>query len=446
MTTKFLTKAEPSAQTAVTASAIWQPYTQMKLSPPPPMVRRAYDVFIELQDGRKIVDCISSWWVNVHGHGNRRIAEAIYRQALELEQVSLGPFTHEPAEKLAQQLIKLLPPELCHVFYSDNGATSVEVALKMAYQYWSNKGEPRSRFIAFESGYHGDTIGAMSIGQGCGLWKKFEPILFDADLVPFPATFEGDETAAAQEKASLEAFMHLVESNGDAYAAVVIEPLVQGFGGMRMCRPQFLSQLRSVCSDHNILLIYDEVMTGFGRTGDWFACTKSATVPDIICFSKGISGGFLPLAATVATEKIFAEFFSDDVQKTLVHAHSYGGNPLACAAALASLEIFHANPGCFENMEVEHRRLADRYLKNCKHLTNLRFCGTIMAVDITADSGATYFDSLDREGIELKQQFLDRGFLIRPIGNTIYLMPPYCITADILESAYVAIRETIDEL
>ena len=427
------------SQLDLAASPIWRPFTQMQTALAPLPVKSGRGVYLELEDGRQIMDCISSWWVNIHGHGEPTIAKAIAEQALTLEHVIFAGFTHEPGEVFAQRLLKKTPKHFKRLFYSDNGSTAVEVALKIAYQYWTNRGQKtRQRFIGFDGGYHGDTIGAMSIGGSSGFWGTFKDLMFDLDTVPFPCTFADDNAAEEKERATLDAIETLLQANVNNYAAIFIEPLVQGAGGMRMCRPQFLLQLQNLALEHDVLIIYDEVMTGFGRTGDWFACAKAGTEPDIICLSKGITGGFLPLAVTLTTEKVFAEFLSVDSSKTFFHGHSYTANPIACAAANASLTLLESNATSFQELESKHRNLAARYLQGHPMLTRLRFCGTIAAFDVATSEGTNYFDNI---GQKLKHEFLQRGFLIRPLGNTVYLMPPYCITSEQLESAYVVIRD-----
>lgn len=415
----------------------------MKTEAAPPLVVRGKDAWLELEDGRSVLDCISSWWVTLHGHGNETIAKAIYEQALKLEQVIFAGFTHEPAETLAQRLLEHLPTNLKRVFFSDNGSTAVEVALKMSLQYWSNRGQTsRHKFIGFEHGYHGDTVGAMSIGGTSKFFQPYASFLFPIDTVPFPETWQGDDGVQDKEQSSIAALESLLV-NGDHYAGIFIEPLVQGAGGMRMCRPEFLQTLEKCAKQHGLLIIYDEVMTGFGRTGDWFACIKAHTSPDIICLSKGISAGFLPLALTIASDEIYESFLGDDLQKALFHSHSYMGNPLACAAANASLTLLEESPQRFSSMESLHQELIDKWIKTAPNLERARTCGTIAAFDLTIDSNPGYYNTISRE---LRKSFLERGFLMRPLGNTIYLLPPYCITARELESAYQAIHEIVTSL
>jgi len=406
-------------------------------------VKRGNGAYLELEDGRRLVDCISSWWVTLHGHAQPEIARAIYEQAQVLEQVIFAGFTHQPAEDLADALLQRLPENLKHIFFSDNGSTAVEVSLKMAFQYWRNRGEKRSKFMAFEGGYHGDTVGAMSIGRGSPFWNKFEPLLFSIDVVPYPATFEADPSVEEKEQLSLGAIENLLRNNAGDYAAICIEPLVQGAAGMRCCRPEFLQALRKLASKHDVLLIFDEVMTGFGRTGDFFASTKSGVAPDLICLSKGITGGFLPLSVTVCSSEIFERFLSSESDKTFYHGHSYTANPIACAAAVCSWRLLNQNRHLFADMELSHRRLAAEKLGDHRLLKNQRFCGTIFAAEVVAGESDGYFNEV---ALIMKRRFIEKGFLIRPLGNTIYLMPPYCIDAQCLASVYEAISEVLNEL
>lgn len=424
------------------SSPIWQPFTQMKTSPPPLKVLKGQGVMLELEDGRQIVDCISSWWVTIHGHSHPALANALYQQAQQLEHVIFAGFTHEPAEQLARKLLTHLPESLTRVFFSDNGSTAVEVALKMAYQYWYNQGETqRTSFISFEGGYHGDTLGAMSIGGSSAWWQTFRTLMFPTDVVPFPATFDDDPNVEAREAQTLEKLAHLLKQHRDRYAGIFIEPLVQGAAGMRMCRPQFLQALSALALESGVLLIYDEVMTGFGRTGDLFACLKSATTPDILCLSKGLSGGCLPLAVTLAKEDIYSAFYSDDINKAFFHSHSYTGNPLACATGLASLELLEQNSESFRAMEHLHRCYLEKWLRDHPKVEQVRTCGTIAAMEVKTDDQSGYYNAI---GPILRARFLEEGFLLRPLGNTLYLMPPYCITPSELESIYQAIRRVLD--
>ncbi|MBY0358664.1 MAG: adenosylmethionine--8-amino-7-oxononanoate transaminase [Candidatus Obscuribacterales bacterium] len=426
------------------SGSIWHPFTQMKTAPPPLPVKSGSGIYLELEDGRRLIDCISSWWVNIHGHAHPAIAKAIYDQALILEQVIFAGFTHEPAEKLASGLLEILPDKLNHIFFSDNGSTSVEVALKLACQFWqNNSGSLRPRFIGFEGGYHGDTAGAMSIGSSSPFWEPFRPLMFAIDTVPYPATWDGDLDVETKENESLSALSKLLETDKGQHAAICIEPLVQGAGGMRMCRIEFLQKLEQFAKDNDLLLIFDEVMTGFGRTGDYFACLKAKVTPDLICLSKGITGGFLPLSVTVCNERIFQAFLSEDHSKTFFHGHSYTANPLACAAAIASLQLLQENKKTFAAMESLHKKLFIEHLAGQAFITNVRFCGTIFAAELNLPGQDGYFHEV---GPALRQKFVEQGLLIRPLGNTIYLMPPYCIDTQALATVYATIRQVLDSL
>jgi adenosylmethionine---8-amino-7-oxononanoate aminotransferase len=311
----------------------------------------------------------------------------------------------------------------------------------MAYQYWANQGQPRTTFLAFEGAYHGDTFGAMAVGARSLFTQAFTPLLFDVTFIPYPATHLQDDSAEQREQAILEQLQQTLAQQPEGYAGIIIEPLVQGSGGMQMCRPQFLQRLQQIAKAHNTLLIFDEVMTGFGRTGDWFACTKAQVAPDIICLSKGITGGFLPLAVTVCTETLYDAFYSDDPQKTLYHGHSYAANPLGCAAALASLDLMVEHEAAFNQMEAQHKAHLAK-LDNHPRLKNLRVTGTIAAMDlITENSG--YLNQLS---LEIRKRAIAQGLLLRPLGNVLYIMPPYCITEDELAFIYQGITTILDTL
>ena len=420
---------------------VWSPFTQMKAAVPTLSVRSGSGAVLELEDGRCLLDCISSWWVTLHGHGQPEIAAAIAAQAQALEQVLAAGFTHRPAEQLAQRLVERLPGPLQWVFYSDDGSTAVEVALKLAYQFWRNKGEQsRRRFLRFEGAYHGDTLGAMSLGERSLFTSAFADLLFPAAAVPFPATWHGDGDVQIKEAQALEHLQQLLAMHPGEYAAMVLEPLVQGAGGMRMCRPQFLVAVQRVLREHDVLAIYDEVLTGFGRTGALFACEKAATEPDIICLAKGLTGGFLPLAATVCSERVFDAFYSDDPAKAFYHGHSYTANPLGCAAALASLDLLAS--ARYRSLADWQQEQVDRLLGH-KKLGRARVCGTIAAVDVLVGGDEGY---LHRVGPLLREQFLARGFLLRPLGNTVYILPPYCMDRTQLTSVYDTLLELLGEL
>ncbi len=417
---------------------IWHPFTQAQTAEPAIPVTHAKGAELFIEDGRVFLDLISSWWVTLHGHAQPEIAAAIAEQAHRLEQVIFAGFTHPPAAELAARIAAKLPGDLERVFFSDDGSTAVEVALKIARQYWYNRGETaRRRFLAFDGGYHGDTVGAMSAGAGSGFFAPFEDMMFDVGALPYPETWDGDAQVEAKEAASLAALDAIIDAHGEEIAALIIEPLVQGAGGMRMCRPEFLRALRAKLTAADILLIFDEVMVGFGRTGATFACEKSSVTPDLICLSKGLTGGFLPLSLTVCRGEIFNEFLGDEFDRAFAHGHSFTANPLGCAAALASLDLLE-QPGTTENwarIENCHRdRLA--HLATLSRIERTRVTGTIAALDFAAGQGG-YRSAI---GPKLKSFFFERELLLRPLGNVVYLLPPYCITNDQLDRAYDAIE------
>lgn len=419
---------------------IWHPFTILKGSPEPSKVIFGKGAYLTLEDGRRVLDCISSWWVNLHGHGNPVIAKAIYEQAQKLEHVIFAGFTHDPAEKLAEKITSKLPKNLNRIFYSDNGSTAIEVALKASYQYWQNIGEHRTTFICFDGAYHGDTLGAMSVGErGNFFADTFNDLMFDVEVIPFPETWNGDLDRATKEDAVIEKLEELLNVNPTKYAGIIMEPLIQGAGGMRMCSEEFVQKIHWVNRQFNVLLIFDEVMTGFGRTGDYFACLKAQVEPDIICLSKGITGGFTPLAATVCSDHIYSMFNTDDPFKTFWHAHSYTGNPIGCAAGIASWDLLVNNEDKFKNIEHVHLKNMDKLTAHPR-LKNFRVKGTIAAVDIANDEEDGYFNSI---ATYIKKECLNLGYLFRPLGNTFYLMPPYCVSDDEIDGMYTALEQLI---
>lgn len=423
---------------------IWHPLTQEKTVDLNIAISSAKGAYLYDENNKRYIDLISSWWVNLHGHAHPKIAESIYKQALKLEQVIFAGFTHNPAIELCERLSYLLPSELSKFFFSDNGSTSVEVALKMVYQYWRNKGEDnRKIFLSFEGGYHGDTFGAMSVGHTSGFSGPFKDLLFNVEFMPYPYTWQGDEQTEEKEDKALKKIMSYLASNHERIAAFILEPLVQGASGMRMCRPIFLQRLIDCLREYNILIIFDEVMTGFYRIGEMFALNLIKRTPDIICLSKGLTGGFLPLALTVASKEVYNAFLSDDFYKALTHSHSYTANPLGCAAALASLEILQ-EVKTLEQVKLisnVHSQCLNKLAKVIPQVTAIRSVGTISAFNL-----GNNITSYSYSNIELKRKFLSKGLLIRPLGNTIYLMPPYCIEAEELAWVYNEIGDIIREL
>lgn len=420
---------------------VWHPFTQAQTAPDPIPITSAKGIRLYAEDGREFLDLISSWWVNLHGHAHPTIAAAIAKQAHTLEQVIFAGFTHQPAAQLAHELVQCLPAGLTRVFFSDDGSTAVEVALKMALQYWRNQGEAqRTRFLAFEGGYHGDTVGAMSVGRGSDFFSTYGSLLFEVGLLPYPQTWDGDTDVVSKEQAALAVLDAYLAQHGETLAGVIIEPLVQGAAGMRMCRPEFLQQLAAKLRAAGILLIFDEVMTGFGRTGAMFAAIKAQVMPDLICLSKGLTAGFLPMSVTVASEAIYAAFLGENFDRALIHGHSFTANPLGCAAALASLQVFEDEQTLAKLPQIEawHRQgLAQ--LAGHPAVQHVRVTGTIAAFDVvTTDAGYT-----SAVGAQLKAFFHERGLLLRPLGNVVYLLPPYCVTQDELALAYQAIGEAL---
>lgn len=425
-------------------AVLWHPYTQHKIAATPLPVTSGKGAYLYDENGKRYLDLISSWWVNLHGHAQPDIAKAIYEQAMQLEHVIFAGFTHEPAVKLAENILALLPAEFSKVFYSDNGSTAVEVALKMAHQYWRNHGETnRRRFLAFEGSYHGDTFGAMAVGKGCGFFGHYTDLFFEVDLLPYPAVAKNDANAEKIEQQVLAKISDHLDLYGKETSSLIIEPLVQGVAGMRMCTPRFLRNLEKLVHSHGILIIYDEVMTGFGRTGNYFSCLQAETTPDIICVSKGITGGFLPLAATICNEKIYQAFLGETMGSALIHGHSYAANPIGCAAALASLELLkspetQAQIALIEKINKEE--LAR--MSEMGAVENARYCGTIAAFNFKCTEGYG-----SKRGYEIQNNFLEQGLLMRPLGNVFYFIPPYCITEEELRGAYdVAIHELQGEI
>ncbi len=414
-------------------SYVWHPYTQAKTAPLPIAIVRGKGVYLYTEDGRRLLDGISSWWVNIHGHSHPRINQALYGQAQKLEHVIFAGFTHEPAVKLAEQLLEILPLGLKRVFYSDNGSTAVEVALKMAYQYWQNReGRERRTFLAMKHAYHGDTFGAMSSSDRSPFTAPYQKLLFEVDRVEPPYCYRcplGLEPSSCKVDC-LKLLEERLSLRADDVAAVIVEPMVQGAGGMIIWPAEYLKGVRELCDRYDTLLIADEVFTGFGRTGKMFACEHAGISPDIICLSKGLTAGYLPLAVTAATEEIFDAFYSDDRARTFFHGHSYTANPLSCAVALESLAIFR------EDQVLERIYRLQEQLKVCfdrlrdfAHVGDVRLLGAIAVVELVRDRATKEASGyLDRVGPLLYQKALERGLLLRPLGNVLYFLPPYVIT------------------
>lgn len=410
----------------VSGSPVWHPFTQHAIAPAPISVSRAEGARLWSTDGRAIIDAISSWWVVTHGHCHPHIMAAIRDQADKLDQVIFAGFTHEPAERLARALIELTPSGLTRVFFSDSGSTAVEVALKMALGHFHNLGQKRTRILALEHAYHGDTVGTMAAGARGVFNAAYHPLLYDVTRIPFPA--------AGLEQATFDAIDDVCRK-GDV-AALIIEPLILGAGGMLIYSATALAEMARIARHHGALVIADEVMTGWGRTGTLFACEQADLTPDLLCTAKGLTGGAIPLAATLASEEIFASHYSTDRARTFFHSSSYTANPIACAAALANIEIWRDEP-VMERIaalcELQQRHLAT--LGNNERFAKLRRIGTIAALDIEVSDGG-YLAGI---GPALQREALARDVLLRPLGNTVYVMPPYCISSDDLDQVYRAL-------
>ena len=410
-------------------AVIWHPYTPMKLRPNALGIVRGEGVHLYDEHGKAYIDAVSSWWVNLHGHSHPQIAQAIYQQAQKLAHCMFANLTHEPAVQLAERLLAITPGEMRHVFYSDNGSCATEIAIKMALQAFTNRAQPRRTIVALADGYHGDTFGAMS-ASGRGLFTEpFDDKLFNVAFIPAPTRERAAESLAALQK---------ILANGDV-AALIVEPLVQGAAGMQMHNADALSQLFAAAKAAGAYVIADEVMTGFGRTGTLFACNQLSVAPDMICLSKGLTGGTLPMAVTLCTDAVYDAFYSDDVRHALYHGHSYTANPIACAAALASLDLLLTDECAQARAMIAdaHHAFADEMTTHAK-IENVRTCGTILAMTIRTSSGSHY---LSQERDRIYHYFLNRGVLLRPIGNVLYLIPPYCISAAQLQQIYAHIRD-----
>jgi adenosylmethionine---8-amino-7-oxononanoate aminotransferase len=422
---------------------LWHPFTHEGADPAPLLIRRGRGVFLETQDGRRILDAISSWWVNLHGHSHPAIAAAIAEQAARLEHVLFAGFSHEPAEELAARLGKIVPAPLGHVFFSDDGSTAVEVALKMAIQFWKNCDKPdKCRIVALENAYHGDTAGAMSVSDNSPFTAAFDslrlPVLrtHSASCAHCPVNL----TRATCHIECLEKLELMLAERSHEIAAVIVEPLLQGAGGMIVHPEEFLSGIRRLTAAHDVLLIADEVLTGFGRTGKMFACERAGIAPDFMCVAKGLTGGFLPLAATLTTDRVHNAFTGADRGRTFFHGHSYTANPIACAAANANLHIFDTEP-VFESIAAIEKVHAERLPAFATHpvVQDVRHIGSVAAIELKVPD-AGYLSTLRPR---LYEFYLNRGVLLRPLGNVVYILPPYVITPGQLSDVYDVIRDSL---
>ena len=411
-------------------AVIWHPYTQMQQAAPPIPIVKGEGAYLIDENGKKYLDAISSWWVNIHGHAHPYIAEKVAAQLRILEHSIFAGFTHPTAVELAERLLTIIPENQAKVFYSDNGSTAVEVALKMCFQYWTNIGKPRPKVLAFQNSYHGDTFGAMAVSARSAFTTPFEKLLFDVDFIDLPN----------QQNISL--LKSQISDLKSELAAFIFEPLVQGAGGMLMYEAEFLDELLQHCRQEGILTIADEVMTGFGRTGKLFACQHLISQPDVMCFSKGLTGGTMALGVTTCSQEIYNAFLSTDKLKTLFHGHSFTANPVACSAALASLDLL-LQPETLENMtriSAQHQLFSKRVLDHPR-LKEVRQTGTILALEWNTAEETSYFHNLRDQ---LYNFFLDEGIILRPLGNIIYILPPYCISNKELKYIYDKIETALN--
>jgi adenosylmethionine-8-amino-7-oxononanoate aminotransferase len=414
---------------------IWHPYTSLGSGDSPILIEKAEGIYLHTNDGRKIIDAISSWWVNLHGHSHPFIAKAVAEQAQTLEHVIFAGFTHKPAIQLSKNLLEILPHNQAKIFFSDDGSTAVEVALKMAFQFWRNQGiTNKKKVIAIRGAYHGDTFGAMSVGERGAFTAAFTPYLFDVVFIDFP-TAEKQSQVLFQFKKLLEA--------GDI-GVFIFEPLVQGAAGMRMYGAEFLDTLIQVAQAAEVICIADEVFTGFGRTGKNFASDYLSHKPDILCLSKGITGGTMPLGVTSCSERIVSAYDSDEKDKTFFHGHSFTANPIACAAANASFELLiHENCQTqIKKIESQHQRFLEK-IKSLQVAREARCIGTILAIELNTHEETSYFNEVRKK---ISSFFLGRNILLRPLGNVIYLLPPYVIQEHELDQIYNCIEEFLLEM
>jgi len=415
---------------------VWHPYTDAEVYGTPIPIVSAQGTYLVDENGKKYIDAISSWWTTIHGHSHPHIVQKISEQLKKLDHVIFSGFTHAPAVLLAEKLLNKLPSNQTKIFYSDNGSTAVEVALKMAFQYWYNKGETRNKVLAFKNSYHGDTFGAMAVSSRSSFTKPFNDLLFDVLYIETPT--RGNETKALEElRLQLAKFKNQISS-------FIFEPLIQGTAGMVMYEPAVLDEMLTICKENSVLAIADEVMTGFGRTGKFFATDYLYNKPDLFCLSKGLTGGTMAMGVTSCTQNLFNAFYGNDNSKLFFHGHSYTGNPITCSAALASLELFEQHD-IFSNIN----RIADLHaifvqrISTHAKINEARSKGTILAIDIRTDATSSYFNNIRLKAYRF---FIAKGIVMRPLGNIIYVLPPYCISTDDLKYIYSSIEEFLNTL
>lgn len=414
--------------------AVWHPFTQIKIAPEPVAIVKGEGAYFYDDTGKRYIDAIASWWVNIHGHCHPYLSAKISAQLQRLEHAIFSGFTHEPAIELAERLLKRLPSNQSKIFYSDNGSTAVEVALKMAFQYWNNRNADKIKVIALENAYHGDTFGGMSVGARNAFNLPFSKLLFEVERIAVPVKGKEEETIR-----QLQAVL-----KKEDIAAFIFEPLIQGAGGMVMYSAEVLDELITLCSSKQVITIADEVMTGFGRTGKFFASDYLRHKPDIICMSKGITGGVMPLGVTSCAQFIYDAFLSDDKMKTFFHGHSYTANPTACSAALASMDLFD-QPETFQQIEritFQHEQFFQK-IKSHQSLIEVRQLGTILAFEIKTKEHTHYLNSLAEY---ISSFFMERGIILRPLGNIVYVLPPYCISNEDLHYIYKAIEQFLNTI
>ncbi|HEX8576925.1 MAG TPA: adenosylmethionine--8-amino-7-oxononanoate transaminase [Flavobacterium sp.] len=411
---------------------LWHPYTQHKTSRLPIAIKRGKDALLWDENGKEYIDAIASWWVNPFGHANTFIADAVYKQLTTLEHVLFGGFTHEPAIVLSEKLIKILPDNQKKLFFSDNGSTAVEVAIKVALQYFYNKGEKKTTIISFEDAFHGDTFAAMA-ASGISLYTQaFKGMFIDVVRIPVPVK--------GREQESYDALRNTIKNY--KVAGFIFEPLVQGAAGMVMYTPESLDQLMQICKENKVLTIADEVMTGFGKTGKNFACDYLQQQPDMMCLSKALTGGTIPMAITTFTQELFDAFYSEDINKALFHGHTFTANPTGCAAALASLELLHTDVMQNHIIRIQKNHLAFRqHIEKHIKVATTRVMGVIFALEIKTQEQEAYYGTMRNK---LYNFFIDNGIILRPIGNIVYILPPYIITDEQLQRVYTVVEEALE--
>src|SRR5690606_31696119 len=433
-------------------AVLWHPCTQMKDHEQLPLIpiRRGEGVWLEDFDGKRYIDAVSSWWVNVFGHSNPRINQRIKNQLDQLEHVMLAGFSHQPVVELSERLVALTPPGLERVFYTDNGSTGIEVALKMSFHYWRNSGQPtKQRFVTLTNSYHGETVAAMSVGDVALFTDTYKPLLLDTFKVLSPDCYLRPEGMSWEEH-SRNMFAHMERTLAEHHrevAAVIVEPLIQGAGGMRMYHPVYLKLLREACDRHDVHLIHDEIAVGFGRTGTMFACEQAGITPDFLCLSKALTGGYLPMAAVLTTDNLYQAFYDDySTLRAFLHSHTYTGNPLACAAALATLDIFEQDNVIEANKALAARMAtATAHLVEHPHVAEVRQTGMALAIEMVADKARkTPYPWQERRGLKVYEHALQRGALLRPLGSVVYFLPPYTITEEQIDLLAQIATEGID--